>query len=174
MESPCSWTSSSLKSNSFAAVVADLLERMVDHNAPAMSVKELTRFGMVNDPFKMPLVDFVEAMLEVCTPFEIVCGLMYVRRLLHAPPTFLDSDSFPALTRYNVHRIMFTAVALANVQWSDIPFSSDAWAQWSTVWSRARVNRMKVLFLREIDWRLHLHPSDFETAVAELCALSEA
>eukprot|EP00736_Rhodelphis_marinus_P005724 Rmarinus@m.9024 len=157
-----------------AAVIANVLEAMVDPNAPAMSPKQRAKFGMADDPVDLPLQLFMENLLDVCTPTEAICGLVYVRRLLKAPLSFANTKSFSALTRYNVHRIMFTAVVLANVQWNDIPFSSGAWARWSTVWSRSSVESMKSLFLKGVDWRLHIQTPDFDAAVAELEMMSKS
>eukprot|EP00736_Rhodelphis_marinus_P013914 Rmarinus@m.7311 len=157
-----------------AAAITDVLEAMVDSDTPTMSPKQLKRYGMSDDPIDLPLSVFMENMLEVCTPTEALCGLLYVRRLLKAPMSFADTKSFASLTRYNVHRIMFTGVVLANIQWNDIPFSAGAWARWSTVWSRSSVQNMKTLFLKGVDWRLHIEASDFDAAVAELETVSKS
>eukprot|EP00736_Rhodelphis_marinus_P013181 Rmarinus@m.20014 len=153
---------------SCAVVIASVLEDMVDINAPFMSYRQLRKYGMHNDPSEMPLQIFINSLLLACTPVEAVCGLIYVRRLLHAPSSMLDTDSFPALTPYNVHRVFFTGVVLANIQWNDVPYSSQAWARWSTLWPRESVDRMKLTFLKGLDWRLHISRTEFETAVTEL------
>eukprot|EP00736_Rhodelphis_marinus_P012126 Rmarinus@m.29820 len=159
---------------SLATVIAGVLEGMVNPDAPHMPHDELAKFGMADDPIDMPLGVFMESLLQVCTPTEAVCGLLYIRRLLKAPLSLDNLTPIPSLTRYNVHRIMFTAVILANVQWNDVPFSTGAWARWSTVWSRSTVENMKMLFLKGMDWRLHLQTPDFETAVAELDAMMKS
>eukprot|EP00736_Rhodelphis_marinus_P003434 Rmarinus@m.5773 len=151
-----------------APVVSNVLLAMVDENAPAMTAAQLAKFRMENDPRDLPLMYFVESLLEICTTSEVVCGLLYVRRLLKAPLSLERIEPYSALTRYNVHRIMFTAVVLANLQWSDIPYSTQSWAKWSSVWTSSSVVTMKILFLKGIDWRLHIRTSDFETIVSQL------
>eukprot|EP00736_Rhodelphis_marinus_P009506 Rmarinus@m.26431 len=169
MESSCFANDSKL----CAAVITNVLETMVDPKAPSMSAKQLAQYGMADDPFDMPLLAFMENLLEVCTPTEAVCGLLYVRRLLKAPLSLAHTERNPAFTRYNVHRIMFTAVVLANVQWNDIPYSTRAWAKWSTVWSRSSVESMKSLFLKGVDWRLHIQTPDYDAFVAELESMAK-
>eukprot|EP00736_Rhodelphis_marinus_P006203 Rmarinus@m.7154 len=156
-----------------AAVVTSLLEAMVNPDAPAMSQKQLAKYGMANDPFDMPLLPFIENIMDICTGTEVLCGLLYVRRLLKAPSSFRKTGHCKSLTRYNVHRIMFTAVVLANLQWNDVPYSTRAWSKWSTVWSRSSIMNMKLLFLKGVDWRLHIETSSFEAATAELEAMSK-
>eukprot|EP00736_Rhodelphis_marinus_P001143 Rmarinus@m.1382 len=154
-----------------AAAITSLLEAMVNPNAPAMSQKQLIKYCMADDPFDTPIQSFIEDLLEVCTPAEVLCGLLYVRRLLNAPLSLRKPEPCKALSRYNVHRIMFTAVVLANIQWNDVPYSTQAWSKWSIVWSTASLSYMKLLFLKSIDWRLHIDTSDFEAAVADLDAI---
>eukprot|EP00736_Rhodelphis_marinus_P005802 Rmarinus@m.2843 len=151
-----------------ATAINDVLDAMIDHDAPAMTMQQLKKHGMANDPFDMELKCFILEILEICTPIEAICSLIYARRLLKAPVSVVDTDSFPALTRYNVHRIFFAGVMLANIQWNDVPYSTKAWSQWSTVWSRGSVEHMKKLFLKGVDWRLHIATSDFEMVVKEL------
>eukprot|EP00736_Rhodelphis_marinus_P001639 Rmarinus@m.12729 len=158
--------------NVCATAIANVLGAMVNDRAPEMTSQQLKKHGMANDPFDMPIQLFLEDILEVCTPTEVVCGLMYTRRLLKAPVSVVDTDSFPALTRYNVHRIIFAGVVLANIQWNDVPYSTRAWSRWSTVWSCGSVEHMKKLFLKSVDWRLHITTADFEMVVRELEGIS--
>eukprot|EP00736_Rhodelphis_marinus_P004882 Rmarinus@m.27180 len=160
--------------HSCSIVLAKVFKSMVDPRAPAMSEKALKKYGMAKDPSRVPLVKFIDSMLQFCTTTEMVCGLIYARRLLNAPLSIYKGEWFPALTRYNVHRVIFTATMLANVQWSDDPYTSRSWARWSCVWSRASVDHMKLMFLKGVDWRLHISDSNFASVVHELETMAKS
>eukprot|EP00736_Rhodelphis_marinus_P009939 Rmarinus@m.27179 len=160
--------------SSCSTVLAKVFRGMVNPRAPAMSQATLKKYGMAKDPSGVPLVQFIDSMLEICTTTEMVCGLIYSRRLLNAPLSIYKGEWFPALTRYNVHRVIFSGAVLANVQWSDDPYTSRSWARWSCVWSRASVDHMKLMFLKGVDWRLHISDSNFASVVHELETMAKS
>eukprot|EP00736_Rhodelphis_marinus_P012648 Rmarinus@m.678 len=153
-----------------ATVLSAVVGSLINTEAPEMSLEQRIYFGMNLDPINMPLLVFFEALLTVCTTFEAIAALIYLRKGLKAPPSMLDMPSSPCkqLTKYNVHRIVFVSFVLSNIMWCDKPFTVKSWAKWSNTWTQAEIQQMKVIFLKELDWRLHITQDEFDVTIAEL------
>eukprot|EP00736_Rhodelphis_marinus_P003888 Rmarinus@m.17507 len=151
-------------------LVLDGLVNPTAHMTPA----QLKRFGMEDDPTDIPLPDFLQTFLRICHPSELVAAFVYIRRLLRSTEPIKLTKPSPQFTTYNAHRILFTSVVLANIQWCDSPYSSESWAKWSTVWSRYEVDRMKLMFLKGIDWDLNISRLEFIEICEQLADIAPA
>jgi len=117
--------------------------------------RRITRFHAVRAP-QLSLYDYL---MRIATYFQcshecFVLGLVYIDRIVKLHPEF-------TICTLNIHRLLLTSVMLGAKFFDDVYFSNSYYAKVGGVRTQ-ELNALEALFMRLIEWRLHVRPAEYE------------
>lgn len=137
----------------FVPALASVLTHLASLAAPRP--QRVTRFHAVRDP----QLSVHEYLMRIQTYFQcshecFVLGLVYIDRIVKLHPEF-------TICKLNIHRLLVTSVMLAAKFFDDVYYSNAYYAKVGGV-KTAELNALEALFLKLIEWRLHVLPQEYE------------
>jgi len=117
--------------------------------------QRVTRFHAVRAP-QLSIHDYL---MRIATYFQcshecFVLGLVYIDRIVKIHPEF-------TICSLNIHRLLVTSVMLGAKFFDDVYYSNSYYAKVGGVRTQ-ELNALEALFLRLIEWRLHVLPTEYE------------
>lgn len=114
-----------------------------------------TRFHAIRAP-QLSIHDYL---MRIATYFQcshecFVLSLIYIDRIVKLHPQF-------TICNLNIHRLLVTSVMLAAKFFDDVYYSNAYYARVGGVRTQ-ELNALEALFLKLIEWRLHVLPQEYE------------
>mmetsp|Transcript_49578 Transcript_49578/g.106117 ORF Transcript_49578/g.106117 Transcript_49578/m.106117 type:complete len:226 (-) Transcript_49578:104-781(-) len=136
----------------FVAALANVLTHLA---SLAGRPSRVTRFHAIRAP-QLSIHDYLVriAMYFQCSNECFVLGLVYIDRIVKLHPEFTISN-------LNIHRLLVTSVMLAAKFFDDVYYCNSYYAKVGGVRTQ-ELNALEALFLRLIEWRLHVLPQEYE------------
>jgi len=137
----------------FVPALASVLTHLASLATPRP--QRVTRFHAVRDP-QLSVHDYL---VRIATYFQcshecFVLGLVYIDRIVKLHPEF-------TICKLNIHRLLVTSVMLAAKFFDDVYYSNAYYAKVGGV-RTTELNALEALFLKLIEWRLHVLPQEYE------------
>eukprot|EP00401_Gymnodinium_catenatum_P020198 CAMPEP_0117515044 /NCGR_PEP_ID=MMETSP0784-20121206/30378_1 /TAXON_ID=39447 /ORGANISM="" /LENGTH=275 /DNA_ID=CAMNT_0005310851 /DNA_START=95 /DNA_END=922 /DNA_ORIENTATION=+ len=138
---------------SFVTALANVLTHLA---SLAGRPQRVTRFHAIRAP-QLSVHDYL---MRISTYFQcsdecFVLGLVYIDRIVKLHPEFTISN-------LNIHRLLVTSVMLAAKFFDDVYYSNSYYAKVGGVRTQ-ELNALEALFLRLIEWRLHVLPEEYDS-----------
>lgn len=136
----------------FVAALANVLTHLA---SLAGRPQRVTRFHAIRAP-QLSIHDYL---MRISTYFQcshecFVLGLVYIDRIVKLHPEF-------TICNLNIHRLLVTSVMLGAKFFDDVYYSNSYYAKVGGVRTQ-ELNALEALFLRLIEWRLHVLPTEYE------------
>eukprot|EP00735_Rhodelphis_limneticus_P009535 TRINITY_DN2795_c0_g1::TRINITY_DN2795_c0_g1_i1::g.27684::m.27684 TRINITY_DN2795_c0_g1::TRINITY_DN2795_c0_g1_i1::g.27684 ORF type:complete len:460 (-),score=71.30,Cyclin/PF08613.6/7.5e-11,Cyclin/PF08613.6/1.5e+04,Cyclin/PF08613.6/4.8e+03,Cyclin_N/PF00134.18/3e-06 TRINITY_DN2795_c0_g1_i1:5-1384(-) len=131
-----------------------------DSSMPTMNADQLVQTGFDNDPVEVPMTRWLQLLLQKTSTYELVTALIYLRRLAQTHHTGR------ILARNNQHRLLFTAVMIANKYLCDSPICVRSWCKAFHVWDPAQLLQFELSFLQLLNWRTHVTYEEYTDFVS--------
>jgi len=126
-----------------------------------------TAFHCVNPP-KMLISDYLDRLHKYfhCSDSVFVVALVYIDRVIQLHPAMTFST-------LSCHRFLLTALVLAAKYNEDIYYSNEHYAKVGGTTLR-ELGRLEVAFLRLLDWRLMVSPTEYDAYRSLVCGAVDA
>jgi len=136
----------------FVAALANVLTHLA---SLAGRPQRVTRFHAVRAP-QLSIHDYLTRIATYfqCSHECFVLGLVYIDRIVKIHPEF-------TICSLNIHRLLVTSVMLGAKFFDDVYYSNSYYAKVGGVRTQ-ELNALEALFLRLIEWRLHVLPTEYE------------
>merc|ERR1719188_2787840 len=137
----------------FVPALASVLTHLASLAAPRP--QRVTRFHAVRDP-QLSVHDYLTRIQTYfqCSHECFVLGLVYIDRIVKIHPEF-------TICSLNIHRLLVTSVMLGAKFFDDVYYSNAYYAKVGGVRTQ-ELNALEALFLRLIEWKLHVLPQEYE------------
>eukprot|EP00736_Rhodelphis_marinus_P005133 Rmarinus@m.3705 len=153
-----------------------LLEQVVQFleyiTTPAeLPESSLRRYGLLRDPFTVPLKKWVGALLSITGEREVLLAAAILCRALKISWNGTDFHSVAPsriVIPYNRHRVFLVALILADKYYTDDAYKTGTWAKRFHYWDAPTLLSMEVAFLQRLDWQLRLTPTEFNSFLSFL------
>jgi len=138
----------------FVAALANVLTHLASLGTPGRP-QRVTRFHAV----RAPQLSVHEYLMRIAAYFRcsnecFVLGLVYIDRIVKLHPWF-------TICSLNIHRLLVTSIMLGAKFFDDVYYSNSYYAKVGGVRTH-ELNALEALFLRLIEWRLHVLPAEYE------------
>lgn len=116
---------------------------------------KVTHFHSVRAP-QLSIEDYLGRIAKYfqCSNECFVLSLVYIDRIVKVHPEF-------TICNLNIHRLIVTSVMLAVKYFDDVYYSNDYYAKVGGI-RRKEVNALEAQFLRLIDWRVYVSPTEYD------------
>lgn len=141
--------------DAFANVMTHIASGSTRNGDSPFNGRRYTRFHAVRAP-QLTILDYLHRIANffACSHECFVFALIYVDRIVKIHPDF-------TICKLSVHRLLVTSVMLAAKFFDDVYYSNAYYAKVGGV-HVSELNALEALFLKLIDFRLHVLPAEFE------------
>lgn len=144
----------------FVEALANVLVHLASPEANAANgngarIQRVTRFHAV----RASHLSVHDYLMRIATYFQcshecFVLSLVYIDRIVKLHPEF-------TISTLNIHRLLVTSVMLSAKFFDDVYYSNAYYAKVGGVRTN-ELNALETLFLKLIEWRLHVLPEEYE------------